>query len=343
MNPIIYACSSREFKRAFGRIMRCQWRRRRRPPQRSFLCELAERNRHVTNISEHFSSAMRRFQASQSKASPARDGSAAQGDGESSAAGAACIESPPAYIDVSGDTTPWILSSTVSPAASIRRSGDNTDAAPASALHAFALQQPCVNAATIDGDKLIDKEADDSRLSGNNCFAADNMRCPSASLDARHTDAGNRSTVTRVKASGCPTADSRNGKQYMLLKAGKHRGSEQAVDALTLHDVAVTNNVQCDNNALSSTAATIALFIEDDDPEDCHQHAVRSGQSAGCVTGDTHQQHYQRPTPTPADHHHQHNSSSSNTHQPVKHTNSGSMALGVPPSYNVTYQPDVWL
>nr|APC23842.1 alpha-1 adrenergic receptor [Platynereis dumerilii] len=28
MNPIIYACSSREFKRAFIRILRCQWRRR---------------------------------------------------------------------------------------------------------------------------------------------------------------------------------------------------------------------------------------------------------------------------------------------------------------------------
>lgn len=33
MNPIIYACSSREFKRAFIRILRCQWRRR----ARSFL------------------------------------------------------------------------------------------------------------------------------------------------------------------------------------------------------------------------------------------------------------------------------------------------------------------
>ena len=87
MNPIIYACSSREFKRAFSRIMRCQWRRRRRPQSRSFLCELAERNRHVTNISEHFSSAMRRFHAQQSS-------SAATGQGEEAAVaeatGAAC-------------------------------------------------------------------------------------------------------------------------------------------------------------------------------------------------------------------------------------------------------------
>ena len=28
MNPIIYACSSREFKRAFIRILRCRWRRK---------------------------------------------------------------------------------------------------------------------------------------------------------------------------------------------------------------------------------------------------------------------------------------------------------------------------
>ena len=28
MNPIIYAANSKEFKRAFGRILRCQWRRR---------------------------------------------------------------------------------------------------------------------------------------------------------------------------------------------------------------------------------------------------------------------------------------------------------------------------
>ena len=31
MNPIIYACSSREFKRAYIRILRCQYRRRRPP------------------------------------------------------------------------------------------------------------------------------------------------------------------------------------------------------------------------------------------------------------------------------------------------------------------------
>ena len=38
MNPIIYACSSREFKRAFTRILTCKWRRK----PRSFIDELSQ-------------------------------------------------------------------------------------------------------------------------------------------------------------------------------------------------------------------------------------------------------------------------------------------------------------
>ena len=43
MNPIIYACSSREFRRAFIRILRCQWRRR----PRQFLYQPPSNQSHV--------------------------------------------------------------------------------------------------------------------------------------------------------------------------------------------------------------------------------------------------------------------------------------------------------
>ncbi|XP_074641451.1 alpha-1A adrenergic receptor-like, partial [Tubulanus polymorphus] len=46
MNPIIYACSSREFKRAFKRILRCQFRRR----PRKFLDTAAEPSTSTTEI-----------------------------------------------------------------------------------------------------------------------------------------------------------------------------------------------------------------------------------------------------------------------------------------------------
>ncbi|XP_064181447.1 alpha-1A adrenergic receptor-like [Anguilla rostrata] len=38
LNPIIYPCYSREFKLAFIRILRCQWRRRKRPGFRAYDC-----------------------------------------------------------------------------------------------------------------------------------------------------------------------------------------------------------------------------------------------------------------------------------------------------------------
>ena len=46
MNPIIYACSSREFKRAFSRILRCQFRRR----KRSFMTESTTSGNEISRL-----------------------------------------------------------------------------------------------------------------------------------------------------------------------------------------------------------------------------------------------------------------------------------------------------
>ena len=47
MNPIIYACSSREFKRAFTRILMCRWRRK----PRSFMVEQLSHSAPSTEMS----------------------------------------------------------------------------------------------------------------------------------------------------------------------------------------------------------------------------------------------------------------------------------------------------
>ncbi|CAD5122171.1 unnamed protein product [Dimorphilus gyrociliatus] len=52
MNPIIYACSSREFKRAFVRILRCQFAksRRRLPGENSFATEAPSATASATDL-----------------------------------------------------------------------------------------------------------------------------------------------------------------------------------------------------------------------------------------------------------------------------------------------------
>ena len=75
MNPVIYACSSREFKRAFLRILRCQFRRGRRPPPSSFLFALQTAQATSASIATSFVQRRRSNQAIPTTRTPLEMGS----------------------------------------------------------------------------------------------------------------------------------------------------------------------------------------------------------------------------------------------------------------------------